>query len=346
LEGEKEHKDIIPGKGQIIEKPSKEEEIKEKEEKPESIKDEEEPKISGKKQLKKMEPTLLKKETLKEKIKAHDIPKSPKRFDNEDDFVIAHEVVLIEGIDKENKDTQTKKESLKIYKEKVEILGETIKPEDKELIKEIEIKKPDIKEEIIKPQSSDEKKPLEEKLPSDKKPKEKEKEPSKKEQEIVKRKGPRGIIMKPTLLIKGREEDKSEKEESKIEIEKEKKSKLAIFSEIISVDPFDKIDQVTQTKSITLHIQKSKFSIIRDDSFESIKVSNKSTPSLEKEKAEEKDKDALEKPSKTSRTERKRRDRKSDGLINITPRKIQEKKNIILTPSLGEVNLEIEKVMD
>ena len=65
--------------------------------------------------------------------------------------------------------------------------------------------------------------------------------------------------MKPTLLIKGRKEDKLEKEESKIDIEKEKKSKLAIFSEIISVEPLDKIDKVIQTKSITLYIQKSKF---------------------------------------------------------------------------------------
>ncbi len=149
--------------------------------------------------------------------------------------------------------------------------------------------------------------------------------------------------MKPTLLIKGREEAISEKEDSIIEIDK--KSKLAIFSEIISVEPLDKIDQVTQTKSITLHIQKSKFSILRDDSFESVKLSDKSTPTLEKEKFEEKDKDTLEKPSKTSRSERKRRDRKSDGLINITPRKT-DKKNIILTPSLGEVCLEISGKVD
>jgi hypothetical protein len=66
---------------------------------------------------------------------------------------------------------------------------------------------------------------------------------------------------------------------------------------------------------------------------------------LEKEKFEEKDKDTLEKPSKTSRSEKKRRDRKSDGLINITPRKT-DKKNIILTPSLGEVCLEISGKVD
>ena len=94
-----------------------------------------------------------------------------------------------------------------------------------------------------------------EKLPS--------KKEEKKQEELVERKGQRGIIMKPTLLVKNAEKSISEKEDSIIKIEKDKKSKLAIFSEIISVEPFDKIDQVTQTKSITLHIQKSKFSILR-----------------------------------------------------------------------------------
>ena len=50
--------------------------------------------------------------------------------------------------------------------------------------------------------------------------------------------------MKPTLLIKEREETISEKQDSIIEIDK--KSKLAIFPEKISVEPLDKIDKVTQ----------------------------------------------------------------------------------------------------
>ena len=59
--------------------------------------------------------------------------------------------------------------------------------------------------------------------------------------------------MKPTILSKEKEE------EEPLKIEKEVKSKLVIFTEILSFDETDKIDQIIQTKPINLRVQKLNF---------------------------------------------------------------------------------------
>ena len=88
--------------------------------------------------------------------------------------------------------------------------------------------------------------------------------------------------MKPTILSKEKEE------EEPLKIEKEVKSKLVIFTEILSFDETDKIDQIIQTKPINLRVQKTKFSILKEESLE--KPREKSSFLKEKTKSEDKEK--------------------------------------------------------
>ena len=152
--------------------------------------------------------------------------------------------------------------------------------------------------------------------------------------------------MKPTILSKEKEE------EEPLKIEKEAKSKLVVFTEILSFDETDKIDQIIQTKPINLRVQKTKFSILKEESLE--KPREKSSFVKEKTKSEDKEKDILEKPSRSSRSysksDRKKKEKKperSDSYISGSSRQISlDKRALFLTPSLGEVDFEILSTID
>ena len=106
------------------------------------------------------------------------------------------------------------------------------------------------------------------------------------------------------------------------------------------LDSIEKISEITQTNIPLLKIHKEKFSIISKENILSLSESD-SFRLIEKSSSIEKS-DKSEKPKniKIKNLENKKKIKKLEGII--TPRRISpEKRNIILTPSLSEINFEI-----
>ena len=106
------------------------------------------------------------------------------------------------------------------------------------------------------------------------------------------------------------------------------------------IDSIEKISEITQTNIPLLKIHKEKFSIISKENILSLSESD-SFRLIEKSSSIEKS-DKSEKPKniKIKNLENKKKIKKLEGII--TPRRISpEKRNIILTPSLSEINFEI-----
>jgi hypothetical protein len=216
-------------------------------------------------------------------------------------YSIDNEILEIYGYEKEEKETQTNKIEMKIERNKFAINKE--EDLEKELRKSLKKDRKKILKTISKEDNFEE---------------------IKNENIIIKGTEP---IKKLNLLL-----TKTLLKNPKLKQEEKEESML---------DSIEKISEITQTNIPLLKIHKEKFSIISKENIlslsesDSFRLIEKLSSSLEKSDKSEKPKNI-----KIKNLENKKKIKKLEGII--TPRRISpEKRNIILTPSLSEINFEI-----